>query len=1335
MALPLINTSVPYDTEKPVVRVATAKTSAPIENVDVGTEDLKSGDDLLLHRLPTIVSLQDTGKPELYKSDVLDTNFQKAIRRAKERMARGECPCEPEEWRLPGAPLPARPDYTRTCPNLGRPPFLRTRGKLGSKGTDDRTAITQSAPANISTSDGHTYFPPLTEGYLQTVTSYPTLYPYPSMDLKSIGRLPQPKVYLPFVDNAMLHPKFVTAVEIRDKQYVVPEFCYGCRAFVDPSHEHPTPTIDNWTTDDGDINLPPGLCYACALSHVPHFHHERPVRVGGGFTFYKRDRPIDFGIRSVPASRRNDIPAPTLVCYDVPEPQEERGVVSVSKLREPTTPLRPPTTPREVPPRVPQFIKDKQNNENAKPRIYEALDDYNKNQPADMSSESGLGTSIQTQDVQRYFQMIQEREEEPVQPTPTPEPRTPPPEKPRLWKAPKAFTLKKAEKKITEAKDPFSDDRDLNLPKYKGFELKKSDKAVTVPVDFERGKADYTPPKKWEPKKPEPKPATIPIERPERTEKLYTAPPPPKPRPKKAPPPPPPPPPKPKPPPKEPPPKKEKPIVIPKPRTPTPEPRSETPDSGVESVPPEPPKKVTPKPRTPTPPPPPKEPTPPPPTPPPPPKEPTPEPEPEPEPTPPPPPKEPTPEPTPPPPKSPTPPPPPPPPPVQKKKREPPPPKKKIEKPKRVKPVPKPKVEEVKEVKPPTPPPIEKEPEPEPEPPKPPTPVPIEIPPLPPAPETPPPPPPKTPTPEPEPEPEPEPRIPTPTIEPEKLPPPPKVKASIKWKRRPPKRKWKRMGEPTPIPKTDESTERFKDPLDYLAKYCIVHKERLPAYQRVFNTVLKKKGYRPDQLLPMDQPPVPVPGKKLSVRGGHRRPSGLQSDSGSEDSGYSSSRAVASDKEDDTIKGTFAQSNTVPEEGEDGYVSPMKITFSKPPDEDERGDGAESPTSDLGTLSRSSSFVGSTSFDADEQVGRVKYILDTNREKVANLKNKVQTLESQRIRIIAKAAREEFPQILREDYEPPVKKEKGGKKGKKKDKSQKGHSHSPGGTVRFMTDDRSVPTAMGIHQGQIVDEKPKYNPSSDAFVISRLDKDKLAMLETISEVEKIDLEMGRSIEKLEYAEKRIMELHEEGSVSLKILEQLERVEDEKRLAKSPDFRRKQSPKYQKMNPVSDVQMGIEEVEPALRQINGYLITEKECEYVYHVLDLPQRSKINFKLFTVVAALSEKVSRLDPFVRKLINKLDFEALDVKLEYAKELFRLLANEEEDQDFGPGEVSIRNLAIECAAGGIAKHNTQFIVDKFNREGKNYVDFLDYLTYIPLFIEIHENICKDPLASDRTR
>ena len=53
--------------------------------------------------------------------------------------------------------------------------------------------------------------------------------------------------------------------------------------------------------------------------------------------------------------------------------------------------------------------------------------------------------------------------------------------------APKPFQLKASSKKTTEARDPFSTDREYDLPKGSGIDIKKSDKALTEFVTIDRG--------------------------------------------------------------------------------------------------------------------------------------------------------------------------------------------------------------------------------------------------------------------------------------------------------------------------------------------------------------------------------------------------------------------------------------------------------------------------------------------------------------------------------------------------------------------------------------------------------------------------------------------------------------------------------------------------------------------------------------------------------------------------------------------------------------------------------------------------------------------------------
>ena len=62
--------------------------------------------------------------------------------------------------------------------------------------------------------------------------------------------------------------------------------------------------------------------------------------------------------------------------------------------------------------------------------------------------------------------------------------------------------------------------------------------------------------------------------------------------------------------------------------------------------------------------------------------------------------------------------------------------------------------------------------------------------------------------------------------------------------------------------------------------------------------------------------------------------------------------------------------------------------------------------------------------------------------------------------------------------------------------------------------------------------------------------------------------------------------------------------------------------------------------------------------------------------------------------------------------------------------GYCTVDALAIELTSGGVSSENIQICMKKFNAENRGYVDFLDFLTYVPLFVEIHESILKNPLS-----
>ncbi|XP_053138851.1 uncharacterized protein LOC128339263 [Hemicordylus capensis] len=185
----------------------------------------------------------------------------------------------------------------------------------------------------------------------------------------------------------------------------------------------------------------------------------------------------------------------------------------------------------------------------------------------------------------------------------------------------------------------------------------------------------------------------------------------------------------------------------------------------------------------------------------------------------------------------------------------------------------------------------------------------------------------------------------------------------------------------------------------------------------------------------------------------------------------------------------------------------------------------------------------------------------------------------------------------------------------------------------------------------------------------------------------------------------------------------------------PERRRLQSALYCRLHPDKDLALDINDLEEALQDVNKCLVSPKEFSYIFHILELPGQYRLNLELFCVVAALSEKITQLDPVIKRLLNKLDFEALSIRIEKAKQLWHLLQENEEEKEKqtnrrSQGSVRIRRLAVELAAGGYSWESINFALQKFNRTEAGVLSFLDFVTYIPLFVEIHEGIVQNPLS-----
>ncbi|KAM4678418.1 uncharacterized protein O3C94_010327 [Discoglossus pictus] len=142
------------------------------------------------------------------------------------------------------------------------------------------------------------------------------------------------------------------------------------------------------------------------------------------------------------------------------------------------------------------------------------------------------------------------------------------------------------------------------------------------------------------------------------------------------------------------------------------------------------------------------------------------------------------------------------------------------------------------------------------------------------------------------------------------------------------------------------------------------------------------------------------------------------------------------------------------------------------------------------------------------------------------------------------------------------------------------------------------------------------------------------------------------------------------------------------------------------------------------------LTDAEELYVYRILEIVDYyvtdGLTDLRLFAVMASLAQKIAALDSFMRSLIDRLDFKALELKMYKAKQLF--LCNIDSESK----SISVEQLLVELKAGGISTEHEEAV--RFKLSHIKELDILDFLTYLPLFVLIHNSVISNPLDDSRT-
>ncbi|GFO37373.1 titin-like, partial [Plakobranchus ocellatus] len=377
---------------------------------------------------------------------------------------------------------------------------------------------------------------------------------------------------------------------------------------------------------------------------------------------------------------------------------------------------------------------------------------------------------------------------------------------------------------------------------------------------------------------------------------------------------------------------------------------------------------------------------------------------------------------------------------------------------------------------------------------------------------------------------------------------------------------------PAEAPVTSEEMQQIQDPLDFLAKYCIINPDRIPFYEIIFETTVADQNPRyskpTTQDAQQDQQTEPPAVEEPNKTEGKKK-------SDSSKSRKSGKKSKSAEPKHDMRPGLFAADRGM-------YIDKPAMTLE------------------------------------EQHLEKLIYTLDLLQDKMTSLGSQLADLDVQRTRFIAARAKFLYPEVTAPDYFPKLKKKKG-KKGKK--------------------ENTSAPPARRLRPEEITDE----------VICARLDDKMLNEVCKDPELRKTEVAMDILKQKISEVQNRVENLASEklladafcmnhyfwrqgldsaANISGNGIFSGGSENNYNNLSKSEQFRRQQSELYNRLRPQPNFEMNLEEVEDALQQINNHLLTEKEFFFLYNILNLPRREKINFRLFSIIAALSEKVTQLE-----------------------------------------------------------------------------------------------------------
>ncbi|KAK6167813.1 hypothetical protein SNE40_021752 [Patella caerulea] len=461
------------------------------------------------HGVDTVNSKKTFHFPRIILHDSLGnkldtyTVLQEAIYRDKWNVKQTQEAKNSNEWRLPKAPPPAKPDLSRRGVPVSRP--TRHRSFYYK---DDLHIISRYKK---ETEAGDVDY------VAKSLANLPSYLQTKFHDGKEmVGH----RHYFQIAFGLFMEKRFLSETIKKDSSYIFPGFCTGCKRS--------------------------GLCYGCERSALPHTHRDYQSRTGGGFAYWKHDRaeseidgnnPKNWRLHTTsssgePMSRTRsaatggssvevyfvDGKKRLVLGHDDGVPLDDQTIEELCTMKiwdniidsDCDHVLYQDESGVEIlihKNNLQQILALMPLNHSDRQKILNLLDTESQSSKRlsitlDVASRLGTmtpsslgGMSDEKGNLMDFIDSLERRRSSSID---SKDERPSTSRKGSLYKAPKAFKLKERERKQLIAQSPFSTNRQFDIPKGSGLNIKKSTKDLTQFVNVKRRDGNWEEPKKFE---------------------------------------------------------------------------------------------------------------------------------------------------------------------------------------------------------------------------------------------------------------------------------------------------------------------------------------------------------------------------------------------------------------------------------------------------------------------------------------------------------------------------------------------------------------------------------------------------------------------------------------------------------------------------------------------------------------------------------------------------------------------------------------------------------------------------------------------------------------------